>query len=170
MTPQEVIERIGHSTAQAGMQVVRTQLYGVDTLVARTAEFRLRWMATKLHTFLVASPFAPGTANRSALDGFMSAAMQYAKANKGGLPVGFQTGIAVLVVAVTEQADAAAQEWAATPHGRQFGVIPFPVMVDAASHQLTRPQRMVIGGIYSGYLKDMVDRHVGGALQWRPAE
>lgn len=165
MTPQEVIDRIGQSTAAAGFQTSREILLGNDVLVARTSQFRWRWFATKLHTFLVAMTFPPGTASPDQLDGFLQAAAEYAKANKGGLPGGLQTGTAVLVTAVTEGADATAREWANAPHGRKFAVLPFPVLVDAAADQLVRPQRMILGGVYSGYLKGLVDQHVGGALR-----
>jgi hypothetical protein len=130
---------------------------GAPVLVARTAKFRWAWMATKLHTFVVAAAFPPGTATPDRLDAFMQEAMRFAKANKGGLPVGFQTGVAAVTVAVTEQADDAAHGWAASPHGRKFGVMSFPCLVDATSGRVTRPDRMVIGGIYSKHLKSVVD-------------
>jgi hypothetical protein len=165
VTPQDAVERIGWSVGQAGMNPTKAMLYGNEVLVARTSQFRLLWFATKLHTFVVVSTFAPGTATPSGLDAFLRAAAELAKASKGGLPVGFQTGIAVLVVAVTEGADAAAHQWASASHGRQFAVLPFPVLVDTATGQVTRPQRMVLGGVYARYLKGLVDRHVAAPVQ-----
>jgi hypothetical protein len=170
MTPQDLLDAIGRSTAHAGMATSRDLLLGSEVLVARTSQFRWRWMATKLHTFLVAAVFPSDAATPDQLDGFLRAATEYAKAHKTGLPVGLQTGVAVIVVAVTENASPAAHGWAAAPHGRQFGVVPFPVLADVVDGQVTRPQRMVIGGIYAGYLKGLVDHHVTGALHWRPAE
>jgi hypothetical protein len=164
VSPQEALERIAQSTAQAGMNPTKTMLRGNEVLAARTAQFRLRWMATKLHTFLIASMFPPGTATPDRLDSFLTTAAEYAKANKGGLPVGLQTGVAVLVVALTEQADPAAREWANASHGRKFAVLPFPVLAETATGQVTRPQRMVLGGIYSKYLKSLVDHHITAPL------
>ena len=164
MTPQEAIVRIGQSTAQAGFTTYDDSLNGVRVLVARTSQFRIRWIATKLHTFLVATVFPPGTATPVQLDGFMQAAVGYGRAHKGGLPVGLQTGLAAISVAVAEHADPAAQAWAATPHGRKFGMLTFPVLLDVTTGAVTRPPRLIVGGIYSGYLKGIVARHVVAAV------
>lgn len=168
MTPHDVIQRIGQSTAAAGMQPTTTAIYGNQVLVAQTSKFKLQWFATKLYTFLIACEFPAGTADPASLDRFLTGAAEFAKANKQGLPLGLQTGIAALVVAVTEHADPAAHQWASAVHGRQFAVIPFPVLVDAATRQVTRPQRMVLGGVYSKYLKRLVDQHVAGAVNAAP--
>jgi hypothetical protein len=168
MSPEEAIERIAQSTAQAGMNPARTLLQGSEVLVARTSQFRLRWMATKLHTFLVASIFPAGTATTDRLDTLIELAARYAKANKGGLPVGFQTGVAVLVVAVTEHADPAAHQWASTSHKRKFATLPFPVMADTTTGQVTRPEKMLLGGIYKAYLQGLADQHVAAPLRPGP--
>lgn len=164
MTPEDVMGRIEQSTAAAGMQPTRVQLFdGWTALVARTKQFRLRWMATQLHTFLVAAPF-PQAPTRADLDRFMGAATQYAKTNKGGLPLGLQTGVAAIVVAVTSGATPEAVDWASSVHGRQFSTIPWPALVDTAVPTLVQPQRMMIGGIYKAYLQNLVQQHVAGAL------
>lgn len=170
MTPQEFIQRIEQSTAHAGLPTTRQQLSGTEVLVARTSQFRWRWFATKLHTFLIAAPFAPGTAEPDQLDRFLRAAINYAKAKKDGWPLNLQTGVAVLAVAVTEKADQAAHNWARTPHGRQLGVVAFPVLADTATEQVVRPERMVIGGVYTRHLEGLVDQHVAGPMHWRPVE
>ncbi|HEX6239169.1 MAG TPA: hypothetical protein VFZ68_18365 [Acidimicrobiales bacterium] len=167
MTPQEAIARIGQSTAHDSFVTSNDVIGGAPVLVARTSQFRLRWFATKLYTFLVAGTFPPGTATPDQLDGFMRAAVQYGKANKSGLPVGLQTGLAAIPVAVTEHADSSAHVWAATPHGRKFGVLTFPVLLDAATGEVTHPPRLVMGGVYSGYLKEMVAKHVTTAVGGR---
>jgi hypothetical protein len=164
VTPQEAISRIGQSTSQAGFATSDEWMGQARVLVARTSQFRLRWLATKLHTFLVAGAFPPGTATPDQLDGFMRAAVQYGRANKSGLPVGLQTGLAAIPVAVTEHADASAHGWAATPHGREFAVLTFPVLLDTASGEVTHPPRLVLGGLYSGYLKGIVTTHVTTAV------
>ena len=164
MTPEEVMGRIEQSTGVAGMQPQRVELIpGHTSLVARTSQFRFRWMATQLHTFLVAAPF-PGALSRVELDGYMAAATRYAKSNKGGLPLGLQTGVAAIVVAVTAGASPEAVEWASNVHGRQFSTIPWPALVDTAVPTVVQPQRMVIGGIYKAYLQEMVQRHVVAAV------
>lgn len=156
MTPDDALARIEQAAGAAGMQPVRVTLgSGRPALAGRTSEFRWRWMATRLHTFLVAAPFPPGT-GPAELDAFIGEATRYAKDNKGGLPRGLQTGVAALVVAVTSGASPAAVEWASEVHGRQFATIPWPVLVDTASGTVTQPQKMKLGGVYKAYLQEMV--------------
>jgi hypothetical protein len=169
MTPHEAIERIAWSTGQAGMNPSQQLLQGSPVLVARTSEFRWRWFATRIHAFLIAAPFSAGTATADRLDGFLRAATEYAKANKGGLPRGLQTGVAVIVVAVAESADRAAYEWASSVHGRNFAALPFPVLADASAGQVVMPRRMVLGGIYKAYFQGLATQHVVAALQWQLA-
>jgi len=156
MTYDEAMGRIQAAAVAAGMQPARTPLiYGRDALVGRTSEFKLlRWMATKLHTFLVAAPFPAGV-TAAELDTFMGAALQHASSNKGGLPRGFQTGVAAIVVAVTQRPSPEAVAWATKVHGRNFAAFPWPVLVDIESHTAVQPNRMVIGGLYSSYLKGL---------------
>jgi hypothetical protein len=158
--PETVLERIRSSTEAAGMEPTTELLSGRSALVARTSAFRWRWMATKLHTFLVASVVPPGTD----LDVFLRAATDHAIANKGGLPRGLQTGSAIVAVAITSGATESDLAWGSTPHGRQFAAISFPVLVDAANGTVVHPQRMVIGAIYTGYLKGIVAEHVTPAV------
>jgi hypothetical protein len=93
------------------------------------------------------------------LDVYLDAACQDAIARKGALR-GVQTGVSAIAVAVVDRATADLVAWASKPHGRKFAAITFPVLVDASSRSVTRPERMVLGGIYLGYLKDLVDTNV----------
>ena len=104
-----------------------------QALVGRRSQFRWAWMATRLHTFIVATPFPAGTATRATLDSFLNDATEFSIANKTGLPRGLQTGTAVLVVAVTEHAIPEAVEWAAKPHGRRFAMCGRPMAHEISS-------------------------------------
>ena len=142
------------------MEPQQLTFLGRPSLVARTSRFRWRWVATRLHTFVIASDFVDVTPNRVDLDAFLDAGVQYALEHKGGLPRGLQTGTATITVALTRQLHAATMEWAQTVHGRRFAAFPFPVLVDLSTRKVTRPERMIVGGIYSSYLQTMVDTHI----------
>jgi hypothetical protein len=155
MTYDEAMGRIEAAAVAAGMQPARTPLmYGREALVGRTSKFKLQWMATRLHTFLVAGTFAAGVTVPE-LDSFMGAALQHASSNKGGLPRGFQTGVAAIVVAVTQRPSPEAVAWATKVHGRDFAAFPWPVLVDIESQTVTQPNRMLLGWMYSPYLKGL---------------
>lgn len=157
----DALNRIERSLADLGPQ--RVELLGRTSLLARTSQFRLRWAATRLHTFVVVSAFTD-VPTRAALDQLLTAALEHSVQNKGGLPRGLQTGTAVVVVALVEHADPVALEWAGKVHGRRFAAIPFPVVAEAGTGEVHRPQRMIVGGLYASHLRRLVDTHVRAPL------
>lgn len=66
---------------------------GWPVLVGRRSDFRVRWMATRLHlfTFVTVVP----EIGQSAIEQFTTQALRYAVDNKGAMPRGFQTGVAL---------------------------------------------------------------------------
>jgi hypothetical protein len=115
-------------------------------------------MGTKLYAFIYAASFLPGT-SAAFLDQFLDAAIQNAINRKGALR-GFQIGVAAVTVAVVDSATPEQVAWASQPHGRRFAAITFPVLADASSRRVVYPQRMVLGGIYLGYLQELVRSNV----------
>lgn len=167
MTPEEIVDRIAQFSGRAGFTTTDEVIGEASVVVARTSQFRLRWFATRLHTYLVARAFPSDMATPKHLDEFMRSAMRYGKTNKRGLPVGLQTAVAAISVAVTDNADNAAHRWASSPHGQQVGMLSFPVMVDVATGEVTYPPRRLVGGVYSAYLIEIVDKHVTAAVGGR---
>jgi hypothetical protein len=164
MDPNEAVARIGASLEIAGYEPEQELLGDRQVLVGRISMFRWRWFATRLHTFVAVAAFPPLGTHREALDDYLHRCTELAIARKGGLPRGLQTGVAIVAVAVTSGADDSLRDWATKVHGRQFAAIPFPVVADTAARTVTRPQRMMIGAIYAGHLRRVVDAHVTAAL------
>ncbi len=146
----------------AGLQPTRAVIGGPTAVVGGTSEFRWQWMATRLNTFIYVASFAPAT-TAPVLDQYLAAACQGA-INRKGANRGLQSGVAAVTVAIVENATPEQAGWAAKPHGRRFAAITFPVIVDAATRKAAFPERMVLGGIYAGYLKDFVRAHVEGPI------
>lgn len=150
--------RIEASLSTGGFTVDHGSVAGREAVIARKSEFRLRWMGTRLHTFVVVADFT-ADATPDVLDRFLSDSVQYAITAKGGMPRGLQTGTCAVTVAVTGSAGEAG-DWAVKPHGRRFAAMSFPVLVDVATKQVSHPPRMAIGAVYVPYLKELVREHV----------
>lgn len=159
----EVLGRIEASLAGAGFKMVRDSVGGRQAVIGRTSAFRLRWMATRLHTFVLAAVFEGGTARPDKLDRFLDESSQYAKTMKGGLPRGLQTGTAAIAVAVAESGHDAG-DWAVKPHGRSFAALTYPVLVDVGRRSVTSPPRMVVGAVYVPWFRQVVAEHVAPAV------
>lgn len=157
--PNPAVVAIG--TIETGLKPLgayRDTIGPATAAIALTSRFRWRWMATLLHTFIYAAWFHPGTPVET-LDQYLAAACQYAIDKKGALR-GMQVGVAAVTVAIVDNATAEQVEWAAHPHGRRFAAIAFPVLVDATARRVIRPERMVLGAIYTGYLQELVRTYV----------
>ncbi len=151
----DVIEVIHRNAVALGMATTREPILGRETVIARRSDFKLRWAATRLHTFVVAAAFA-GSATPPELDAFLDAARGYAVDHKGGMPRGLQTGSAAIAVAVVAGHDAEMERWALQPHGRRFAALAFPVLADVTSRVVLEPKRMLLGGIYAKHLRNVV--------------
>ncbi|MGC5361121.1 levansucrase [Streptomyces sp. DT24] len=101
---------------------------GAPVLVGRRADFRLKWAATNLHLFTVAATVPEITV--PVVDTFTTQVLTYAKKNKGGLPVGMQTGVASFPVLVSDRVDPAAMAWAEEKQRNQFACFARPVVID----------------------------------------
>jgi len=166
MNGGEAMARMVPRAEAAGLVGGQADFFGRPSVIARRSDFKAKWFATRLHTFLVASAFdhVPDVAE---LDAFLDAAREYAVSNKGGLPRGLQTGVAVIAAAVVPGAAPGLDEWALTPHARRFAAIPFPVLANLATGAVAEPRRMLLGGIYAGHLRGIT------TTSWRlpsPAE
>jgi hypothetical protein len=160
----ELVTRVEAALEGGGLHPAREQIAGRDSIVGSTSAFKWRWMATKLNTFVYVAAFPPGGAASGALDEYLNAACQDA-INKKGLMRGAQSGVAAVVVAAVDRATPQDEAWGAKPHGRRFAAITFPVLADPIAGKVVRPERMILGGIYAGYLKDLVRQYVEAPLR-----
>jgi hypothetical protein len=135
---------------------VRTEdWHGTPVLVGHRSDFRLRWMATKLHLMTVVAPSSAITL--SALQGFTNTAFDYAQARKGQWR-GFQSGVAVLPSLVGTHVDPAATAWAQQKQLVRFGSVARPVVVDVTAGTVGCFRRTAaLGFVYSGHLRRKLD-------------
>jgi hypothetical protein len=163
-TPQEVIDRIARSTGQAGMEITRTTLAGREALVARWEQRPRPWSLRKLPTFLVAAPFAAADVAFDELRTFMAAAIEHSLRGPGWpARLLWVRSPVVAAVAVTEHASPAGHRFARRQPTQRFWAMPLLVVADAATGEVTRPRFVFY--IYSRFLMDLIDEHVGGAVR-----
>lgn len=128
----------------------------------RRRDFRLRWFATALHTFVVLAE-AP-TADVASVRGYVDDAVRWAKKAKGGLPRGMQTGVAVLPVLAVGSADQEARREASRRPDKEFAALRLPVLVEIVPGVVsTYSGAMVWGMVYTDFLGDQ-QRLVAGEL------
>lgn len=137
--------------AADGCEVRTEDWSGTRVLVGYRSDFRLRWIATKLHLFTIALPMPEVTV--SAIETFANSAMDYALARKGQLR-GLQSAVAVLPALVSTRVDPAAMQWASSKQRMRFACMARPVVVDVSSNTAGAfSGTAMLGWVYSGHLR-----------------
>jgi hypothetical protein len=146
----------------AGYETEEATVGGRTALVGRRSDFRWRWVATRLHTFVFV--FAEPELDEATAEDLTSAAQDYAIKRKGGLPRGFQTGIAAVPVFISESA--ASTAWFEQKPKPRYAALRFPVLADLTSGTLTYFRgRMTIGAVYASHLRGVAEKVVAPAFQ-----
>lgn len=108
-----------------------------SVLAGHHSQFRMRWLATRLHLFIIAA-VAP-VVTVETLSRFTEAAMDYASQNKGGLPAGFQTGVAVFAALISDRVEPDAAAWASRQR-LKFACVGRPAVIDTGTGQVRSGQ------------------------------
>lgn len=137
--------------AADGCTVQAEDWSGTRVIVGYRSDFRLRWMATKLHLITAVAP-AP-VVQAGSIEGFTNAVMEYALARKGQFR-GLQSGIAVFPALVSPDVDPAALAWAAQRQRVRFACMARPVVIDVARGAVSTFRGTPgLGWIYAGHLR-----------------
>ncbi|BCB76179.1 hypothetical protein GCM10022251_68510 [Phytohabitans flavus] len=148
-----------------GCEVYTEDWSGTPVLVGYRADFRLRWMATKLHLMTVVGPAA--SVSQQVLEGFTNGAFDYAQTRKGQFR-GLQSGVAVFPCLVGTHVDPAAMAWTQRQLLR-FGSFARPVAVDVTTGAVATFRRMtMLGFVYSGHLRRKLDLYFPQAATQAP--
>ena len=137
---------------------VRTEDWGgVAVLIGYRADFKVRWMATKLHLFTIAAPATLVTAD--ALQTFTATATDYVLARKGQLR-GLQNGVAVFPALVGTQIEPAASEWAQEGQRVKFAAVARPVTVDVGTGTASAYRgNPMLGFVYAAHLRGKLNAY-----------
>jgi hypothetical protein len=146
-----------------GCQVRTESWQGVPVIVGYRANFRVRWMATKLHQLTIVAPTE--TVSAEMIEQFTEQAFAYALAQKGQMR-GLQSGIAVFPALVGAAVDPEAAAWAKQKQRIRFACMARPVTVDVGTGEVSAFRgRVALGGIYSGYLRTKLDSYFPAGAQ-----
>ncbi|WP_433118894.1 levansucrase [Micromonospora sp. CA-246542] len=154
---QAYLTATGERLRADGCEVRTEDWGGTPVLIGYRGDFRMRWMATKLHLFTIAAPTMRVTAD--VLEAFSTSAMDYVLARKGQLR-GFQNGVAVLPALVGLEVEPAAAAWAQEKQRLKFAALARPVAVDARTGAAAAFRGSpALGFIYAAHLRGKLDAY-----------
>ena len=138
-----------------------------DVVVARRSQFKVRWMFSRLHTFVFVIDFGDEDVTAATLTHLVDLARGYAIKKKGGLPRGLQSGTAAIVVALSRAPSPALLAWSSRNAARRFAAMTFPVAVNTTTGTLTHPRPALVGYLFNAHLAHVADDIVGVAVHSR---
>src|SRR4051794_31955409 len=110
---------IASAAARTFTKVPDATLGGQSVPTFRRADFKLRWMATRLHTFVFVVDL-PALFPDDAVTALAESARDYARIHKEGLLRGLQTGTAAMPILIRNRWPASALQWAREPQPLRF--------------------------------------------------
>lgn len=155
VSPDEYLRGVSERL-RAGEASITTETFrGVPAVVGYRAEFRLRWLATKLNLFVIV--LAQPEVSADGMKSFSSEALDFANSQKGRFR-GLQNGVAALAVQVGSDIHSDAVEFAENTIVKRFSAFAWPAVVDLSSGKVHRHQgRVPIGGIYAQWMRQQTD-------------
>jgi hypothetical protein len=139
-------------------QTLAAQLGGRLRPTFRRSEFRLAWMATRIHVFLFVVELTEVPP-----DGLISLAKEsrrWAKRHKGGLPAGLQTGSVAMPVFIVPEIGGL-RDWADSPQPKAWGSGSFPIVISSDGRDAAyRRNSAMYGVVYERFLRQLAERIV----------
>jgi hypothetical protein len=153
LTSESYVRAVAGRLTADGCAVHHEDWNGTPVLIGRRADFRIRWMVTKLH--LVTIVAAVPAITREGIEAFTGHAMDYAKQ---GVMLGMQSGVAVFPALVGTDVDPAASAWAAEKQRVHFACMGRPVVVDLVRSTVSCYRATpALGFVYAGHLRKKLD-------------
>jgi hypothetical protein len=151
MSPEEYLTLVAERLQADGAAVTTEYFRGVPAVVGYRSQFRLRWLATRLHLFTIA--LSAPRVTPEGLKQFCEEALDFANSQKGRFR-GLQNGIAVIPVQIASQINPEAITFAQTTLIRRFSAFAWPAVVDLSTGRVHSHQgRVLLGGIYGPWMR-----------------
>ena len=156
MTLQRIKERL------AGKSIFYSEdeIMNKPTVWGYHKQFRWKWVATQLNTFIAASDFGDETITVRTIEGYLGPAFDYASTHYTGWPRGFQSGVGLIALLLSSHIDTAAIDYCKQlKAGKKWAGFAVPVVIDSSSNQVyCFDKNPVWGALYYPYFKEMIQQ------------
>ena len=151
---RQYVDDISANLRAAGYEVELHAIGGMPALTGYRSDFKLQWMASRLHTFVTVRSVPVVTVGE--LEAFAQASLEYTKAAKGAMR-GVQSGVAAIAVLVGERVEEDAAQYARTQLVRNYAAFAWPVTVDLSTGERSSHRgRPTIGAIFTGWMRQQI--------------
>jgi hypothetical protein len=130
----------------------------IDITVATMQEFKLSWMATKVHFFGIYG--VVGEVTLDVMQSYSAEAFNFSMHYYSGIARGLQSGFASISAIITMNVAPDVKKWVAQCTKKHFASFEIPVLVDLATLELVYCRKKPLWGrIYYGRFHDFIERY-----------
>jgi len=136
-----------------------TAILDKPTTIGYTKEFRWRWVATQLNTFIVATNFDDEKITSSLIERHLTESFNYAEENYSGWPRGLQSGLGVISILISKNVDEDAKEYCRKlKSGKKWAGFSIPVIYNPETKEKFQfEKRPVWGAIYFPHFRNLIN-------------
>jgi hypothetical protein len=152
----EIVAALAKAFEQSEYETTYTTVAGLSALVAQRTDFRWRWVASRLDTFVVV--FVVADLSQRKIEEMTDAAQDYATKTRNGRSLGMQAGVATIPVFISETEALSLRPWFAQEPRHRPASLRFPVLIEMDSFEITYfRERLFLGRVFSRHLHSVVE-------------
>lgn len=129
------------------------------SVIGYEKKFKWIWFATQLHTFIVVSDYANEEITKTLIEKHLNESFKYAQQSYKGWPKGFQSGIGVISILISNKIDEESKKYCLKlKSGKKWSAFTIPVVIDSETKKIYSFKRIPIwGGIYYPHFKKIIN-------------
>lgn len=153
------IDSVKAKLNEQGIFHTEGKVLGKPTVIGYEKKFRWAWMATQLNTFIVVTDYGDEPVTVKEIEEHLTKSFEFAKANYKGWPRGLQSGLGVISVFITSNADEEAIAYCKQlKSGKKWAGFSIPVIIDLGNKKLHKfDKNPMWGAIYYPHFKKLID-------------
>jgi len=130
-----------------------------QSVIGYEKKFKWSWMATQLNTFIIASDFENEEINKTLIESHLKEAFNYAQKNYKGWPRGFQSGLGVISILISNKIDEESKEYCLKlKSGKKWAGFAIPVVIDSGAKKVYSFEKNPMWGrIYYPHFKEIIN-------------
>lgn len=129
------------------------------SVIGYEKKFKWSWMATQLNTFIIASDFTNEEINQTLIEKHLKESFKYAKQNYKGWPRGFQSGLGVISILISDKIDEESKEYCLKlKSGKKWAGFAIPVVINSETKEIYSFEKNPLWGrIYFPHFKKIIN-------------
>ncbi len=134
-------------------------ILGHTSVIGYEKKFKWSWIATQLNTFIVATDFGDKEIDESLIEKHLSESFQFSKQNYNGWPRGFQSGLGVISILISNNVSDTAKDYCKKlKSGKKWAGFSIPVVYDSKTKEVFQFEKNPIWGkIYYPHFKRLIN-------------